>query len=71
MSIATRCHHCGANAVRKEHIFRAEHSYTQFYCGHCNRAWAEDAGERRQTPSQEQHVSDNPRGVTETDRRKA
>jgi hypothetical protein len=71
MSIATRCHHCGANAVRKEHIFRAEQSYTQFYCGHCNRAWAEDAGERRQTPPLEPHADGDLRGVTRKDRRKA
>ena len=51
MSITTWCHHCGANAVRKEYIFRAEHSYAQFYCGQCNRAWAEAAGERRSCPS--------------------
>jgi hypothetical protein len=69
MSITTWCQHCGANAVRNEYIFRAEHSYTQFYCGQCGRAWAEHAGERRQMP--EQHANGNRHAVSWMNRRKA
>ena len=51
MSATTPCQHCGTiGFVRKEHIFRAGDSYTQFYCGHCNRAWTEASGERRKAP---------------------